>query len=839
MIKTLQFFYIYHIRSWKTQKIQVALSILAIAMGLAIALAIQLITAYNVKNLEANAERVNGGDISIVSEDSRIKKEQVDYLESLGKSGDIQYTKTVFYKTNINYNQKSSMIIIRFVDFKKYPLYKDSELSFDKLNSKNDIIISSNVASRLNVIKDKKVRIFNSSSGEANSYRIAEIVKSDGEPAMDMNIFGYAYMDMKYAPNFVRDHDTKADKVYVKASNLDKVDSLKESLLKIFPYCNIQTSKEVYEAFKGQIGNLKSALSVISIITFIIGGIGIANTMIISILRREKEISILRVFGLRRKKIKRLIMMESALFSILSSLIGVPMGIIFSNVINYMIYDSWMDFSDISFALFPAAIAVAMSIIVSILFSVIPVSICNRMNVISVLREQYVKAEDKIRVAFPVMFITFGIGILFSIYSGSLLGLLYSILLLFLGCILYITMSIIIRLISRITIVNNYLFVFASKNLRRQYKSISIVLITLVVGVMSIGIIINISNSVLPGLKSVVENQFGYNVIVSASDKSSNDIKDILDKDKTVKGYSYSLRIDTYLKSLNGISLEQKYIDVLKKSEKANKIKELAVEGVQIEKSKDYFELTKGRYYSDEEKNKNVVILSEELSDEMGIKINDTLEIAINGKNYGFNVIGIRKSGLINSAQIFVPLNVLKDNTNWNSVLFYVNTDGKDSDGLVRQLNSSIDSIFVQDINDLLPSLNKVINQQIVLFMYIAIFCILSAIFLMSNITLMTFRQRIKEFILIKVMGAKTKNLLKIIFWESLIIGIVGGCFAIALSEVATSFFMNMFLKTPYELKLISFVQLLLISISIVTISTGMIIPGIKIKQLNTLLRAE
>jgi putative ABC transport system permease protein len=532
-------------------------------------------------------------------------------------------------------------------------------------------------------------------------------------------------------------------------------------------------------------------------------------------------------------------MMESALFSMLSSLIGVPMGIIFSNVINYMIYDSWMNLADISFILSPAAIAVIMSIVVSILFSVIPVSICNRMNVISVLREQYVKAEDKIRVVFPVMFITFGIGILFSIYAGSLLGLLYSFLLLFLGGILYLTMSVIIRLISRITIVNNYLFVFASKNLRRQYKSISIVLITLVVGVMSIGIIINISNSVLPGLKSVVKNQFGYNVIVSASDKSSNDIKAILDKDKTVKGYTYSLRIDTYLKSLNGASLEQKYIDVLKKSEKANKIKELAVEGVQIEKGKDYFELTKGRYYSDQEKNKNVVILSEELSDEMNIKLDDTLEIAINGKNYKFVVIGIRKSGLINSAQIFAPLNVLKDNTSWNSVLFYVNTDGRDSDGLVRQLNSSIDSVFVQDINDLLPSLNKVINQQIVLFMYIAIFCILSAVFLMSNITLMTFRQRIKEFILIKVMGAKTKNLLKIIFWESLIIGIVGGCFAVALSEVATSFFMNMFLKTPYELKLISFVQLLLISISIVTISTGMIIPGIKIKQLNTLLRAE
>jgi ABC-type lipoprotein release transport system permease subunit len=193
------------------------------------------------------------------------------------------------------------MIIIRFVDFKKYPLYKDSEFTLDTLNSDNDIIISSNVASRLNVIKDQQVRIFNASSGDANSYRIAKIVKSDGEPAMDMNIFGYAYMDIKYAPNFVKDYEEKADKVYIKASNLDKINSLKESLLKIFPYCSVQTSKEVYEAFKGQIGNLKSALSVISIITFIIGGIGIANTMIISILRREKEISILRVFGLRRK----------------------------------------------------------------------------------------------------------------------------------------------------------------------------------------------------------------------------------------------------------------------------------------------------------------------------------------------------------------------------------------------------------------------------------------------------------------------------------------------------------------------------------------------------------
>lgn len=839
MIKTLKFFYIYHIRSWKTQKIQIILSILAIAMGLAIALAIQLITGYNVINLESNAKKVNGGDICIISEDGHFNNEQISYLDDLQDSNDILYTKTIFYKTNINFNQKSSMIILRFVDFKRFPLYDDSELAFDNLNGDTDIVLSSNIASRLNVTKDQSIKIFNSYSGEANLYRIAKVVKPDGESAMDMNIFGYAYIDIKHAPKFVKDFDIRADKIYINVSDPNETNNIKESLIEIFPYCNIQTSLDVFEAFKGQIGNLKSALSVISIITFIIAGIGIANTMIISILRREKEISILRVFGLKRKKIKRLIMMESALFSILSSFIGVPMGIIFSNIIYYLIYGTTMDLSEVSFILPSAATAVVISIVVSILFSVVPVSICNKMNIISVLREQNIKTEDKIKIVFPIIYITFGIGILFSIYAGNLLGLLYSFLLLILGCILYLIMSVIVKLISKINIINNYLFVFASKNLRRQYKSISIVLITLVVGVMSIGIIINISNSILPGLKSVIENQFGYNIIVSASDKYSIDIATILDEDNTVKQYTHSLRIDTYLKSLNGINIEQKYIDVLKQSDKSNKIKELAIEGVQIEKSKDYFQLTAGRYFSEEERYKNVIILSEELSNEMDINLNDKLEITIDGNNYEFNVIGIRKSGLVNTAQIFAPLDVLKDNTNWNSVLFYICTKGKNPDSLVRKLNSSIDSVFVLDIDDLLPSLNKVINQQIVLFMYIAIFCILSAIFLMSNITLMTFRQRIKEFVLIKVMGAKTKNLLKIIFLESLIIGIIGGCFAVILSEMATSFFMNMFLKTPYQLKLVSFVQLILISISIVTISTGMIIPSIKIKQLNTLLRAE
>jgi putative ABC transport system permease protein len=64
-----------------------------------------------------------------------------------------------------------------------------------------------------------------------------------------------------------------------------------------------------------------------SLFAVVIGGVGMMNTMAMSVLERKAEIASLRVMGWRKARIARLILSESFLLSILGAAIGVLLGI--------------------------------------------------------------------------------------------------------------------------------------------------------------------------------------------------------------------------------------------------------------------------------------------------------------------------------------------------------------------------------------------------------------------------------------------------------------------------------------------------------------------------------
>ena len=61
----------------------------------------------------------------------------------------------------------------------------------------------------------------------------------------------------------------------------------------------------------GQIQMFKGFAWAVSLITLIVGGIGVLNTMFMSVFERTREIGILRAIGWRPQRVMRMILMES------------------------------------------------------------------------------------------------------------------------------------------------------------------------------------------------------------------------------------------------------------------------------------------------------------------------------------------------------------------------------------------------------------------------------------------------------------------------------------------------------------------------------------------------
>jgi putative ABC transport system permease protein len=77
----------------------------------------------------------------------------------------------------------------------------------------------------------------------------------------------------------------------------------------------------------GQIQMFKGFAWAVSLITLIVGGIGVLNTMFMSVFERTREIGILRAIGWRPKRVMQMILLESVTLSIGAGIVGTLIGL--------------------------------------------------------------------------------------------------------------------------------------------------------------------------------------------------------------------------------------------------------------------------------------------------------------------------------------------------------------------------------------------------------------------------------------------------------------------------------------------------------------------------------
>jgi len=82
------------------------------------------------------------------------------------------------------------------------------------------------------------------------------------------------------------------------------------------------------------LGNLKLLVVVVSIIAAIVAGVGIINTMLMSVMERTKEIGTLKAVGWTNANVMSMILLESAFIGVIGGVLGIIFGYIFSSAIN-------------------------------------------------------------------------------------------------------------------------------------------------------------------------------------------------------------------------------------------------------------------------------------------------------------------------------------------------------------------------------------------------------------------------------------------------------------------------------------------------------------------------
>ncbi len=121
-------------------------------------------------------------------------------------------------------------------------------------------------------------------------------------------------------------------------------------------------------------------MSCVAGISLLVGGIGIMNIMLATVLERTKEIGLLRAVGARQKDIQLQFIAESFTISILGGILGVFFGVLLSELIA--IYSQWA----VSWSLTAIVLSFSICAIIGLIFGVYPAIKASKLDPIDALQ---------------------------------------------------------------------------------------------------------------------------------------------------------------------------------------------------------------------------------------------------------------------------------------------------------------------------------------------------------------------------------------------------------------------------------------------------------------------
>ena len=139
---------------------------------------------------------------------------------------------------------------------------------------------------------------------------------------------------------------------------------------------------ELTETISASMQSYTLLLGAIAGISLLVGGIGVMNIMLVSVMERRREIGIRKALGAKERDIWGQFLVDSALLTFSGGLIGVGIGWGGSYLVNYLGYMQTLVTGDVVF------LAVAVSVGIGLFFGFYPAWQGSRLDPIRALRAE-------------------------------------------------------------------------------------------------------------------------------------------------------------------------------------------------------------------------------------------------------------------------------------------------------------------------------------------------------------------------------------------------------------------------------------------------------------------
>lgn len=778
---------------------------LSIVLGVAAFVAIDSFNNNIRQGLEDESAELLGADLSFYR-NKGISDSLINEIESL----DGDHSKEFQFNSMVGFaNGGTRLALIRALEG-KYPYYGNLETTpssaADAFRNDKGALLASTLMIQFGVEIGDSISI-----GGQRFKVVGEVSKAPGQTGLSFTVAPPVYISAQY----IKDTEllSKGSQVYyvehVKFANTELIENEVKRLEKAADkeYVRIETIEKRKERFGSALGNFNKFLSLVGFISILLGSLGIASSVYAFAKESREIVSVLRCLGATGKEATGIYFLQIIMVGIVGSVVGVLVSILIQLFLPDLL--SSLLPTELSLEIYPSSIVkgLLLGIVVTIVFSLYPLFKISGVSPIAVLRS--VNFEDiEVRrsyqfligtlvIVYIVLFAAVILGdlagaLMFTFYLLIVLGLLF-------GFSLFV-MNVARKVSSKL---KNYEWRQGVSNLYRPNNQTTTMVFTLGMGTALVGMLLFVQDFLLSELRFSGENDKPNMILFDVRRDQHSELLSFLEE-QDIELKEQVAVVSMRLSEINGRTREDIKADSL--SEVPGHVLDREYRVTFRDELKESEAIIDGVFVGDREPGQPIYISLEERNAEMmGVKVGDKLVFNISGIPTEVEVGSIRKvkwNSFTTNFTVVFPNGVLEKAPQFMS--YSLKTKDVEQSGMFqRELVKQFPNISVIDLDLIVDTVTDILDQIVIAIRFMTVLSVITGLIVLVSSVITTKYQRIRENVLLRTIGATTKQLIKITGVEFFALGnisvVSGLILAIGLAWMSSYYF----LEVTYSLNLL------------------------------------
>ena len=570
--------------------------------------------------------------------------------------------------------------------------------------------------------------------------------------------------------------------------------------------------------------NVGRFLNLVAFIALLLGCIGIASSVHIYIKEKLKNVAVLKCLGASRKQSFYIYLIQIVSIGAIGGIVGAAIGTSLQYAFPYILKE-FLPFSvEISITWPPIVMGITLGIFMSVLFALLPLLGTWYVSPLEVLRGQEDNQQKpkaaKLIVGLTILFFIF----LFSFWmlKSVINGLVFTIGIFITFAIVAGISSLFIKLIKKF-FPNSWGFTSRQSllNLFRPNNQTMVLILAIGLGTFLISTLYFTKDILLS--KTTLDNKkTDANIILM--DVQSSQEQALVDNFKT-QGIEIIDNIPIITMRMH--SLKGKLANDIRKDTTVKMRRWMLNREFRVtyrDKLAETEELVAGEFIGNTNGEQPVPIsISESIARDANLSIGDKVTFNIQGVLMDTKVSSIRKvdwGRMHVNFLILFPKGVLENAPQFNVITSYVPTE-ESSAALQRYLVKNFPNITILDLRQVFTIVEDILNKVSWIINFMAFFSIITGFIVLIGSVRNSKYQRIKESVLLRTLGAKSKQILHITALEYIYLGVLGSLTGILLSLIGSQFLATLLFKEPFTPSGIPFL-VFLPSITILVVVIGL-----------------